>query len=223
MTAPTLIVFDLDGTLVDSRRDIAEAMNEALTAWGAPALPEVALGRMVGDGAGVLVARACAAAGLPMPADGLAQFLSRYDARLTRWTRPYAGTVETLTALADRATLAVLTNKPLAATHQVLGDLGLASFFGARVLGGDGPQARKPDPAGLSALWRAHGTGPDATLMVGDSVVDFRTARAAGTRICMARYGFCYDDFPRHELAAHDLVIDRPADLLRLLSDPSPA
>ena len=102
MTAPTLVVFDLDGTLVDSRRDIAEAMNDALTAWGAAALPEVVLGRMVGDGAGVLVARACAAASLPMPADGLAQFLSRYDARLTRWTRPYAGTVEMLTALADR-------------------------------------------------------------------------------------------------------------------------
>src|SRR5438874_8494910 len=111
-----LIVFDLDGTLVDSRRDLANSMNTLLAECGAAPLPEETIGRMVGDGAAVLVARGFAAARVPAPPDALARFLAIYDDHLLDHTRPYDGIADALTALGRRADLAVLTNKPLAAT-----------------------------------------------------------------------------------------------------------
>lgn len=214
-----LIAFDLDGTLVDSLRDLAESANALLVESGAAPLTEDAIGRMVGDGAATLVRRAFEAAHVPQPADALARFLRIYDSRLLRCTRPYGGVPDLLTALRARAVpLAVLTNKPLAATREILGGLDLARFFpDGAVLGGDGPLARKPDPAGLLHLARMAGAPPNDVLLVGDSIVDHRTARAASARICMAGYGFGFRDFPSHELAAADWVIDSPHALVTLL------
>ena len=107
---------------------------------------------------------------------------------------PYRDIPEVLATLAARATLAVLTNKPLGPTREILDGLGLSVHFAAeRVLGGDGPYPRKPDPAGLGHLCAEAGVSPGEAVLVGDSLIDWRTARAAGTRICLAGYGFGRD------------------------------
>ena len=215
----SLIAFDLDGTLVDSLRDLAESANALLGECGAPPLGEEAIGRMVGEGAATLVRRAFAAANRPQPADALDRFLRIYDARLLQWTRPYHGIPELLTDLTARGMpLAVLTNKPLDATRRILAGLDLAKFFPAdRVFGGDGPWPRKPDPAGLLKLAAMTGALPSAVLLVGDSIVDRRTARAAAAQICIARYGFGFRDFPEDELTPSDGVIDAPEQLVTFL------
>ncbi|HUR33648.1 MAG TPA: HAD family hydrolase [Vicinamibacterales bacterium] len=212
-----LFVFDLDGTLVDSRRDIAESANAVLVECGRAPHSEDTIGSMVGDGAAVLIARAFEAAGGPVPADGLERFLRIYNQRLLRHTRAYAGIPALLDALARRGTLAVLTNKPAIATRAILDGLGLAGFFGERVLGGDGPHPRKPDPAGLRQLMAGATMAAARTLMIGDSIVDVRTARGAGALACVARYGFGFQDFIMEELETRDLVIDSPLDLLNFL------
>ena len=212
------MVFDLDGTLVDSRRDLAESANALLRECGCSPLPEDAIGRMVGDGAAVLVQRAFATAGCGQPPDALARFLAIYNGRLLKFTQPYNQVPEVLTALAARAPLALLTNKPLAATRQILDGLGLDRHFPpGRVLGGDGPFARKPDPAGLLHLVAQTGVTSAETVLVGDSLVDWRTARAAGARMCLARYGFGFEGFPMQDLGKTDSIVDAPADLLTVL------
>jgi phosphoglycolate phosphatase len=212
-----LVVFDLDGTLVDSRRDLADAANRTLAAFGAPALAEESVGRMVGDGVAALVERAFRAAGREAPPDALDRFLAFYQTRLLEHTRPYAGVPEVLAALAPRVGLAVLTNKPLAATRAILEGLQLARFFAPdRVLGGDGPFARKPDPSGLRHLMQAAGASSDATLLVGDSLVDWRTARAAPAQMCLARYGFGWESLAPDTLDdGLACAIDRPEELLQ--------
>ena len=210
----SLVVFDLDGTLIDSRRDIAESANAVLEECGCQPHPEEVIGGMVGDGAAMLIARAFAAASQPAPPDALDRFLRVYGARLLRFTRPYPGIAEMLEHLLPRATLAVLTNKPLAATRTILEQLDLARFFGDRVLGGDGPLPRKPDPAGLIQLMARAGASGARTLMVGDSLVDLHTAKAAGASACLARYGFGFREVPAGDLRPDDRVIDRPLDLI---------
>jgi phosphoglycolate phosphatase len=124
---------------------------------------------------------------------------------------------EVLDMLSLRGPLAVLTNKPLASTRRILAGLDLGRHFaGDAVVGGDGPFPRKPDPGGLEHLMTRAGVPAASTLLVGDSVIDFRTARAASTAICLARYGFGFEGFPRPELERVDRVIDAPADLLAL-------
>ena len=212
-----LFVFDLDGTLVDSLRDLADSANALLVACGAHPLDEAAVGAMVGDGAAELVARALSAAGVPPPADALDRFLAIYDTKLTRHTRPYDGIPEVLAALGARTSLAVLTNKPCAATRRILAAFDLARLFEAdAIFGGDGPFPRKPDPAGLLQLCARANVRADEAMMVGDSAVDWRTARNAGTQICLARYGFGFRGFPQAELGEGETVIDRPAELLDL-------
>ena len=210
-------MFDLDGTLVDSRKDIADAANQLLRDCGAEPLPEDRIGRMVGDGAATLVARAFAASGVERPPDALERFLSIYDRWLLNHTRAYDGIPAVLDALASRASLAVLTNKPIASTRRVLAGLDLARFFhDDAVVGGDGPFPRKPDPAGLRHLAARAGISHDDTLLVGDSIIDWRTARHARSAICIARYGFGFEGFPMDQLQPGDRVIDRPDQLLRL-------
>jgi phosphoglycolate phosphatase len=212
------IVFDLDGTLVDSRRDLAESANMLLAACGCPTQSEEAIGRMVGDGAATLVARAFAAGGCQPPVDALARFLGIYEARLLHFTRPYPQVVDVLVTLQPRLPLAVLTNKPLVSTGRILEGLDLARFFRPDlVVGGDGPLARKPDPAGLRSLCERVGVDAAETLMVGDSVIDWQTAHAAGTRACLARYGFGFEGFPVGALRPGDRLIESPSDLVALL------
>jgi phosphoglycolate phosphatase len=212
-----LYVFDLDGTLVDSRRDIAESANEMLEACGASRLPEDVIGRMVGHGAPTLVARAFAAVAAEPPADALARFLRIYNQRLLVHTRPYDGIADVLDTLRLGAPLALLTNKPLVATRSILGGLELARFFEEdAVVAGDGALGRKPDPSGLRYLSARAGVRPSATLLVGDSVVDWQTARNASTSVCLARYGFGFEDFPVQSLGPTDHLIEKPSDLLAL-------
>ena len=215
MTA-RLLVFDLDGTLIDSRRDLADATNVVLAELGAAPLPVDRVTQMVGEGAPVLVRRALTAAGLdPATPGALDRFLAAYDARLLVHTRPYPGMAEALSALQAHATLAVLTNKPALPTARILTALELAPHF-AHVVGGDSPHGRKPDPAGLLHIIGLTRTSPGLTVLVGDSPIDRETARRAGTKVCLARYGFGFT-FPPGSLAAEDLVVDSPAALVQVL------
>ncbi len=212
-----LIVFDLDGTLIDSRRDIADAANALLVECGAEPLPEERIGRMVGDGAATLVARAFDASGIERPPDALQRFLAIYDQHLLDHTHPYAGIPDVLDRLGLRAKLAVLTNKPIVSTRRILAGLDLARHFSEdAVVGGDGPFPRKPDPAGLRYLADSAGVRVESALLIGDSLIDWRTARAASMPVCLARYGFGFEGFPVGELQPKDRTVDAPADILGL-------
>lgn len=186
-----LIVFDLDGTLVDSRRDLADSTNDVLESYGAAPLSLDEVTAMVGEGAKVLVERALAATGLdPAEPDALRRFRDFYDRRLLTHTRPYDGIPDVLASLErDGHTLAVLTNKPQAPSERLLDAFGLARHF-RHVVGGDTALPRKPDPAGLLDLMRRQDARAEATWLVGDSMIDVETARRAGVRLCVALYGF---------------------------------
>ena len=212
-----LVVFDLDGTLIDSARDIAESTNLLLESYGLEPLPEDTVASMVGNGAPVLVARAFGAAHAEQPPDALTRFLDIYEERLLIHTRPYAGVVDVLETLGRETSVAVLTNKPFESTRKILDGLDLARHFtDAAIVAGDGAFPRKPDTSGLLHLIAAAGADVGSSLLVGDSVIDWRTARAASTRVCLARYGFGFRDFPLDELSPGDLLIDSPADLLSI-------
>lgn len=208
----SLVVFDLDGTLIDSRRDLADAANALIIEGGGQPLPVDAITAMVGEGAPLLVRRALKAAGLDIDIRiALPRFLELYDERLLVHTRLYDGTREALEALAARATLAILTNKPQRPTERILEGLAIAPFF-RWTIGGDTAHGRKPDPAGLHYLVAAANADLASTVMVGDSAIDLRTARAAGTRICLVRYGFGFGTAAA-ELQGDEIIADRP-DLL---------
>ncbi len=217
----TFIVFDLDGTLVDSRRDLAQATNALVAEYGAPPLAEEAVVHMVGEGAATLVARAFAAAGLGSPPDGaLPRFLEIYGGRLLVHTREYPGVPQMLEALRPLARLAVLTNKPRAMSEEILQGLGLLRFF-ERVVGGDGPCARKPDPDGLRRLVADFGAR-DSTLLVGDSAIDLRTARGAGVPVALVRYGFGFRDIPSDLLEGVELIAGEPRDVVAIVERSRP-
>jgi len=185
-----LIAFDLDGTLIDSRQDLAESTNEMLESYGAPPLPIDDVAGFVGEGARILVERALAASGRdPNEPDALDRFRSIYDRRLLIHTRPYDGIREVVAEAASRAALAVLTNKPEAPSRRLLDAFEFSSYF-RWVIGGDSGFPRKPDPSALMHLISASGASPATTLFVGDSMIDVHTARAAGAHACVAHYGF---------------------------------
>ena len=208
-----LAVFDLDGTLVDSRRDLATAANALVTELGGAALSDEEVGAMVGEGAAVLVRRALAGSGVdPETPGALERFLDLYDEYLLDTTAVYDGTIEALHALLPVVPLAVLTNKPQQPTDRIIDALDLRRFF-RLVIGGDTRHGRKPDSAGLLYLTRAFGVSPGETIMIGDSPIDLETARRAGTRACLLQYGF---GFRPVELDADERVIGSPGELTNL-------
>ncbi|MBY0497620.1 MAG: HAD-IA family hydrolase [Cyanobacteria bacterium] len=183
-----IIALDLDGTLIDSARDLAESISEMVQDYGAAPLPIDDVVQMVGDGAPILVRRALERAGLnPKPDEALARFLKIYDRRLMDHTTPYDGIAESLALALRLGPLAVLTNKPLGPSIGILEALGLRGFF-SRIIGGDSEFGRKPDPAGLLSL-QSLAPG-DPIVMVGDSPADWKTAVAAKVPFVFARYGF---------------------------------
>ena len=214
---PALFVFDLDGTLVDSSQDLADAGNAVLEIYGRPALPRQQVVAMVGDGARELVRRLIAAAGIDTPLDeALANFLECYDQCLLATTRPYDGVCATLDALEPLARLAVLTNKPEAATLRLLDGLDLRRYF-SDVIGGDSPYGRKPDPTGLFALLARADVATENALMVGDSMNDLLVAEAATVPMCFARYGFGYQQVLDQDRLRAAHTINAPDELIDLV------
>jgi len=189
------VILDLDGTLVDSQRDLADAVN-ATRAWmGLDPLPPVTVAQYVGNGAPVLVQRALPDAGKEDWSRGLKYFLEYYRDHMLDSTVLYPGVREALDQLhAERIPLAVLTNKPIRFTLQMLEGLGIDLHF-FRVYGGNSFPEKKPDPAGLNALVVESGAHRARTIMVGDSAVDVDTARNAGVQACGVRWGFQPETF----------------------------
>jgi phosphoglycolate phosphatase len=209
----TAVLFDLDGTLIDSLPDLAAAVNRLLAAEGRPPLPDDAVKVMVGDGAGTLVERAFAArGGLPGPevSPFLARFLADYEPRAAELTRPWPGVVETLETLKSLGLkLAVCTNKPSRATAEVLAALGLAGYFDV-VVGGDDAPALKPDPVHVLVTLERLGVSAGQAAMIGDSLNDVLAAQAAGVPAVVVSFGYCRG--PAVELGA-EVVIDDFRDL----------
>ena len=199
-----LIAFDLDGTVIDSSRDLANSVNELLGELGAPVLPVAQVMTMIGEGAKVLIRRALATAGIPGDETAIGRFLEIYDRRLLEHTEAYAGITDVIRDARRHARVAVLTNKPTLPTEKILAGLGIRDLFD-EVIGSDGEFPRKPDPAGLLALMDRAGATPERTLMIGDSRIDYETARNAAARCCLVEYGFT--DCARHRDTVPDAWI----------------
>ncbi len=216
-----LVVFDLDGTLIDSSADLANAINALLADLGVAPLPDPQIVSMVGEGAAVLVRRALAASGLdPQTPGALDRFLDHYNAHLLDCTRPYQGMTETLQDLSVRMPLAVLTNKPAGASARILEGLRLRRYF-REVIGGDTSFGRKPSPAGLIHLAQMEQVDLASVLLVGDSAIDLATARNCGTRVCLARYGFGFRFAPA-DFRGDEWFIDQPRDLIGVIGSRIP-
>jgi phosphoglycolate phosphatase len=209
-----LLIFDLDGTLIDSAQDLAVSMNATRQHFGlAPVDPKL-IYSYVGNGASVLVKRAVVSeAGEAVLADALAFFLNFYRAHALEHTKLYPGVRHALETLAEAGhTLSVLTNKPERISSDIIAALGLGPRF-VRVYGGDSFASKKPDPVGILTLIREASATPDSTMMIGDSSVDIRTARNAGVRSCGVSWGFQPDSFA---LETPDLVISNPYELVQV-------
>jgi len=194
-----LLVFDLDGTLVDSKRDLALAVNATLADAKLPPLPHETVFSYVGNGAPTLIQRALGEeAGPEQLQSSLEFFLSYYRMHMLDNTRLYAGVREALDRmLAAGWSLAVLTNKPVVFSRDLLRGLGLADHF-RLVYGGNSFKSKKPHPEGLQKVMAELGVGPQHTLVVGDSAVDVETARNAGAWACGVTYGFHPETLAEH-------------------------
>jgi phosphoglycolate phosphatase len=208
------VVFDLDGTLIDSAPDITSAVNRLLTVYGRPPISVAQVRGMVGDGAPILLARAFAASGAPLDPDAApeiyATFLDVYERQSASPDSIFPGVPETLDALLARGLrLGLCTNKPERVTIEVLDQLNLARFFGS-VAGGDTLPVRKPDGGHVAWVVEKLGAGPDGAVMVGDNHNDIAAARGAGVPVIAVSYG--YPHTPVAELGA-DAVIDHFSEL----------
>jgi phosphoglycolate phosphatase len=227
--APRLVVFDLDGTLIDSRIDLANSVNAMLAHLGKPELPHAVIATYIGDGASMLVRRAL---GDPegdvhdeeYVAEALEYFLAFYRIHKLDYTYVYEGVVEALDAIRANypgVPMAVLTNKPVRPSRDICAHFGLDKYF-FQNYGGNSFHTKKPDPAGLLALIdeasAMDSVGgrilPSQTVMIGDSDVDVLTARNCGARSIGCLFGLAPHSL---EPAAPDALADSPADWPRLL------
>lgn len=215
-----LVIFDLDGTLIDSRLDLVHSVNATLRHFGRPELPDDVIASYVGDGAPVLVQRA-----LGNGSDGelfksaLEYFLGYYRLHKLDHTTVYEGIPETLAAIVHGSNsvgsngvpreMAVLSNKPVHPTRDIVHALGLGDYF-VRIYGGNSFATKKPDPLGVRTLLEETGVSAEQALMIGDSGIDVLTGRNAGLWTCGVTYGFAPHTL---EAAAPDVVVDRPREL----------
>jgi phosphoglycolate phosphatase len=182
------LIFDLDGTLIDSKLDLSLAVNRMLAHMGRQPLEHETIYSYVGHGAPMLVRRALGLAATDREVDeALGYFLSDYRAHMLDHTVTYPGVREGLELLKEHP-MAVLTNKPVRFSQGILDGLGIARYF-RYVYGGNSFATKKPDPEGVRVLLRDWALGPREAMMVGDSEVDVRTARNAGTWACAVSYG----------------------------------
>jgi phosphoglycolate phosphatase len=211
-----LLIFDLDGTLIDSRRDLVQSVNATLRHFQRPELPAEVVASYVGDGAPMLVRRA-----LGDPKDqkffkqALEFFLSYYREHKLDHTTVYPGITEALTKIqsnGNERNMVVLSNKPVNPSRAIVEALGLGRFF-VRVYGGNSFETKKPDPLGVRTILKETGTTPARTMIIGDSSIDVLTGRNAGIATCGVSYGFA-----PHTLceAPPDVVVNTPEELARL-------
>ncbi|MGH9599299.1 MAG: HAD-IA family hydrolase [Terracidiphilus sp.] len=229
-----LLVFDLDGTLIDSAQDLCNSVNATLVHFGCAPLPDPLIASFVGNGVPPLLRRALAAeGGLPpesvdekILADALAFFIGYYREHKLDFTYAYAGVLDALKALRDLhdapsgthaaagRTMAVLTNKPVRPARGICEGLGLAGYF-PQIYGGDSFPAKKPDPVGLRSLMEETGVRPDETVMIGDSQADMQAARSAQVWSLGCDFGFG----PRNLLETPpDVLVDSAADWVAALT-----
>ncbi len=215
-----LLIFDLDGTLIDSRQDLVNSVNAALRFLGRDELPSDEIAAMVGDGAPVLIQRALGDNADPVEVRRvLEHFLSYYRGHKLHHTHLYDGIPEALDALQGsnglRRTMSVLTNKPVIPSRAIVDALGIGPRF-VSVYGGNSFETKKPDPLGLSTILSETGVKPEEAIMIGDSHVDVETGRNAGTWTCGVTYGFSPQslrDLPP------DVLFDSPQELATLLEN----
>jgi len=215
-----LLIFDLDGTLIDSRLDLARSVNATLRHFGRPELPAEVVVSYVGDGAAMLVRRAL---GDPtdehLLAEALEYFQAYYLDHKLDHTHAYDGIKNTLVAIQAprngfRRKMAVLSNKPVHPSLTILDALGLSQFF-VSVYGGNSFATKKPDPLGAREILKETGSFPVETLMIGDSLNDVLTGRNAGLWTCGVSYGFSPHTL---RVVPPDVVVDTPRDVAEVLS-----
>jgi phosphoglycolate phosphatase len=204
-----LLVFDLDGTLVDSLEDLTVAVNAAIGSFGIPPLPRQSVRRFIGDGMTSLVRRSLPPDRIELLPDAVERFVSHYGRHLLDNTRPYPGVADALRKWSGKYKMAVLTNKPLAMTEEILEGLSLSRHFFA-VRGADSYPTKKPDPQGLLRLIEEAGAAARETVMVGDGKTDILAGRGAGAITCGAMYGLGTESLEGHP---PDFTVDRFADL----------
>ncbi len=214
-----LVIFDLDGTLIDSRLDLVHSVNAALRHIGRPELPDDVIASYVGDGAPILIQRALGGEAVDEAVirKGLEFFLSYYRAHKLDHTTVYPGIAEALAAIQNSANgvprkLAVLSNKPVVPSRAIVEALGLGRFF-SQIYGGNSFPTKKPDPEGARKLLEEYGVQPHQAAIVGDSHVDVDTGRNAGMVTVGVTYGFA-----PHTLADDppDVLVDHPNELAAL-------
>ncbi|MGH1480521.1 MAG: phosphoglycolate phosphatase [Geminicoccales bacterium] len=220
------VVFDLDGTLVDTAPDILAYLNDMLAELGRPGLEPGSIHSLIGDGVKSLLLRGLeASGGVPdnLDIESLFQrYLARYTEEPVKLSRPYDGVIEVLETLqADGVQLGVCTNKPQEPTDRLLSRLGLDHYFKS-VIGSDTLPVKKPDPGHLLAVLDRLNVSPERAAMIGDSATDQKTASAAGTTCILVSFG--YTPIPACDLGV-DHVIDHFADLIPVLQSlkPTPA
>jgi phosphoglycolate phosphatase len=220
-----LVIFDLDGTLIDSRLDLVHSVNAALRHIGRPELPDHVIASYVGDGAPVLIQRALGGEVIDeeLVREGLEFFLSYYREHKLDHTTVYAGIPEALAAVQNGSNgasrqLAVLTNKPVNPSRAIVEALALKPYF-RQVYGGNSFATKKPDPEGARKLLEEAGVLPEHAAIVGDSHTDIETGHNAGLWTVGVTYGFA----PHTLEDAHpDVVVDHPRELAELFSAGTP-